>query len=73
MANTHTTLTGLFSAIADAIRAKTGKTDAIVADNFADEINGILAGGEWIGTAKGHGPTFEGIMGLSAYKNINVQ
>ena len=31
----------LFTNIADAIRSKTGKTDKIVAENFADEINSI--------------------------------
>ncbi len=41
----HTTLTSLFTAIADAIRAKKGTTDVIVADNFPDEIAGITAGG----------------------------
>lgn len=37
----HTNLTSLFTAIADAIRAKKGTTDAIVADDFPDEIAGI--------------------------------
>ena len=45
MANTHTTLSGLFSAIANAIRAKTGGTGAIVADNFPAEIESISTGG----------------------------
>lgn len=44
MANTHTTLASLFSAIADAIRAKTGGTDQIVADNFPNEIAAIETG-----------------------------
>lgn len=44
MANTHTTLASLFSAIADAIRAKTGGTDQIVADNFPSEIAAIETG-----------------------------
>jgi len=35
---THTTLSSLFTDIADAIRAKTGKTAPIVADDFPDEI-----------------------------------
>lgn len=39
MSNTHTTLTSLFTDIADAIRNKTGSTEAIVADNFPDAIN----------------------------------
>lgn len=41
MANTHTTLTSLFTDIADAIREKKGTTGAIVADNFPSEIAGI--------------------------------
>lgn len=42
MANTHTTLASLFTAIADKIRAKTGSTETIVADNFPDAIDSIL-------------------------------
>jgi hypothetical protein len=42
MANTHTTLTSLFTAIADKIRTKTGSTETIVADNFPDAIDSIL-------------------------------
>lgn len=45
MANNHATLTALFTDIADAIRAKTGKTGKIVADNFPSEIAAIQAGG----------------------------
>lgn len=41
MANTHETLTGLFTDIADAIRVKTGSADAIVADEFPAEISAI--------------------------------
>ena len=44
MANTHTTLTSLFSDIADAIRAK-GATGSIVADNFPDAIAAINTSG----------------------------
>ena len=40
----HTTLSSLFTAIADAIRAKTGGTDAIVADAFPESIMGISTG-----------------------------
>ena len=49
MANTHTTLTSLFSDIADAIRTKTGGTDTIVADDFPNvinELNTCYIGGE---------------------------
>lgn len=41
MPNTHSTLMGLFSDIADAIRAKTGGTAQITADNFPSEIAAI--------------------------------
>ena len=43
MANTYTTLGGLFTAIANAIRAKKGTTDTIVADNFPSEIESIAS------------------------------
>lgn len=43
MAN-HTTLTSLFTAIADAIRAKAGTTETIVADDFPAQIAGISTG-----------------------------
>lgn len=46
MANTHSTLTGLFTDIADSIRAKTGGTGAIVADKFPEAISGITTGPE---------------------------
>lgn len=41
MANTHTTLSSLFTDIADAIRSLKGTTASIVADDFPDEINAI--------------------------------
>lgn len=41
MANTHETLTSLFTDTADAIRTKTGETEAIVADEFPDKIRSI--------------------------------
>ena len=40
----HTSLASLFSDIADAIRAKTGGTAALVADDFPTAIAGIPAG-----------------------------
>lgn len=40
----HQTLTSLFSAIADAIRGKTGGSDPIVANNFPEAIAGISSG-----------------------------
>jgi hypothetical protein len=45
MANTHSTLASLFSDIADAIRAKTGGSASITADNFPSEIASIPSGG----------------------------
>ena len=45
MANTHSTLTSLFSDIADAIRAKTGSSATIVADDFPTAIANIPTGG----------------------------
>ena len=42
---THSTLTSLFSDIADAIRAKTGSQATIVADDFPTAISNIPSGG----------------------------
>ena len=44
MANTHNTLTELFTDIGDSIRYKTGGTDSIPAHNFPAEINAITTG-----------------------------
>ena len=44
MPNTHTTLTGLFDDIADAIRSKTGGSADITADSFPDAIEDIPTG-----------------------------
>ena len=44
MANTYTTLNGLFTAMADAIRAKKNSTEVIVADNFPTEIRNLKTG-----------------------------
>ena len=44
MPNTHETLTSLFSDIADSIRAKTGESGVLVADNFPAEIDAIPTG-----------------------------
>lgn len=44
MPNTYTTLSSLFTAIANAIRAKTGSQAQIVADNFPSEIANIPTG-----------------------------
>ena len=45
MPNTHSTLTSLFSDIADAIRGKTGSSATIVADDFPTAIANIPTGG----------------------------
>lgn len=42
----HTNLSSLFSATADAIRAKKGTTDPIIADNFPDEIAALSSAAE---------------------------
>ena len=46
MPNTHETLTSLFSDIANSIRAKTGESGVLVADNFPAEIDAISTGGQ---------------------------
>lgn len=43
MSNKHSTLAELFASIADSIRAKTDKTESMVADDFPDEIENIYA------------------------------
>lgn len=45
MPNTHTTLSSLFTDIANAIRSKTGGSAQIVADDFPTEIANIPSGG----------------------------
>ena len=44
MANNHSTLTSLFTDIADAIREKTGSTESIVADEFPAAIAALPKG-----------------------------
>lgn len=48
MANTHTTLNSLFTAIANAIRSKNGNTQTIVADNFPTEIENLKTNFDYI-------------------------
>lgn len=48
MPNTHSTLTGLFTDIANAIRSKAGTSGAIVADAFPAAIEAIPSGGHGI-------------------------
>lgn len=65
MANTHTTLGSLFSAIANAIRSKTGNSGSIVADNFPDAINSITTLSD--GTADATATAGQILTGQTAY------
>ena len=67
MANIHTTLTSLFSDIADKIREKTGGTDKIVADNFPDAISSIPIDG--IDTSDATALASDIAQGKTAYAN----
>lgn len=64
MANTHTTLSALFTAIADAIRAKTGSSAAIVADQFPSAISGISTG---VDTSDATAAASDILIGKTAY------
>lgn len=67
MPNSHETLTSLFSDIADAIRAKTGNSGTIVADNFPTAIANIPSGG-------GSGPSnVKKITGSGYYDSITQE
>ena len=67
MPNTHSTLTALFSDIADSIRSKAGTSAPIVADAFPAAINAIPTGG---GDSAADSIIDKTISG--AYTNANV-
>lgn len=60
MPNIHTTLSSLFSDIADAIRAKTGGSAQIVADNFPTAIANIPTGVDTSDATAGEGDILSG-------------
>lgn len=61
---THTNLEALFTAIADAIRTKTGSSKAIIADNFPTEIANISIG---VDTSDATATASQILTGYSAY------
>ena len=59
MANTHESLAALFTAIANAIRAKAGTAEPIVADTFPEKIEGLPTGQARFGNAPGQISTYQ--------------
>jgi hypothetical protein len=69
MPNTHSTLTALFSDIADAIRSKTGGTASIAASAFPSAIAAIPTGPVTSGTSS---ISVTGIYDISSYSSVSV-
>ena len=67
---THKTLTQLFTAIANALRSKTGETGTIVADDFPNVINGLSTGG--ITPTGTKSITSNGTHDVTSYASANV-
>jgi hypothetical protein len=73
MPNTHETLASLFSDIADAIRAKTGGTESITADNFPSAIAEISTGGGGaISSYTGYTPNVQTLNGYQELTPITA-
>ena len=73
MPNTHESLSSLFTDIANAIRAKTGDTGQITADNFPSAITEIpTGGGGAISGFTGYTPVVQTITGDKTMASITA-